>query len=220
MESAEHRQIDFSEDSDDDLLGYMAMQDEEPEGARQAYAVFYLRHIKWLKWAVPRSNLGRLLPPGDEEDVVQDTFLRAYEKAGTFDSSVVAESKRRGCRAWLGRIATNIIKDRLKIDISQKNSSIEEIKEKDLVESLWCSKFTRDSKVVRLVEEATENLTEREKDVLLEWQLWYKPGERNQRLPNDVSRDLANRWGTTTDHIRMIRYRAFKKIASHVERSV
>ena len=46
--------------------------------------------------------------------------------------------------------------------------------------------------------------------------LHYRAGEEHQRLPNDVSAELATRWGTTNDNVRAIRVRAMKKLKALV----
>ena len=55
-------------------------------------------------------------------------------------------------------------------------------------------------------------------DVLRVTALYQRAGEAHQRLPNDVSAELAERWGTTNENIRAIRSRAMKKLKTFLER--
>ena len=68
---------------------------------------------------------------------------------------------------------------------------------------------------LELMRRALGELTERERDVLRVTALYLRAGD-NQRLPNAVSAELAQRWGTNSDNIRAIRSRAMKKLKSFV----
>ncbi len=84
------------------------MGDPPPEGARDASAPgSQARHTLFEKQMLPhldalyRSALGMTKNPGDAEDLVQDTFLRAYQFLDQFQGGTNA-------RAWLFRILTNL----------------------------------------------------------------------------------------------------------------
>jgi DNA-directed RNA polymerase sigma subunit (sigma70/sigma32) len=70
---------------------------------------------------------------------------------------------------------------------------------------------------LRLMREALDTLNERERDVLRVAALYFRPGEEHQRLPNDVSAELARRWETTNENIRAIRSRATKKLKQYLD---
>jgi DNA-directed RNA polymerase sigma subunit (sigma70/sigma32) len=70
---------------------------------------------------------------------------------------------------------------------------------------------------LRLLREALDTLTERERDVLRVAALYFRPGEEHQRLPNEVSAELARRWDTTNENLRAIRSRAAKKLKQYLE---
>jgi hypothetical protein len=48
--------------------------------------------------------------------------------------------------------------------------------------------------------------------------LYFRPGEEHQRLPNEVSAELAKRWETTSENVRAIRSRATKKLKEYLEK--
>lgn len=70
---------------------------------------------------------------------------------------------------------------------------------------------------LRLMREALDTLSERERDVLRVAALYFRPGEEHQRLPNEVAAELARRWETSGDNVRAIRSRAIKKLKGYLE---
>ncbi|MDQ6891083.1 MAG: sigma-70 family RNA polymerase sigma factor [Acidobacteriota bacterium] len=204
----------FATDSDDDLLGYMAMREEDFESAREAWAELFRRHSKYL-YNVLISRFGGI--PGTArtlEEVVQNTFCLAFERASTFTSLENRDSdgERRRVRAWLGKIAEHAFKDTLRRDRSiQADFSTEEVP--DLVAPVVADSES-DARLV--VEEALGTLSEREQDVVRVTMQYFSPGAEQQRLPNAVSTNLAAAWNTTPQNIRAIRHRAFMKIKKYI----
>ncbi len=70
---------------------------ESPPGGRESFETLMLPHLD----ALYRTALGMTKNPGDAEDLVQDTFLRAYQFYGQFQGGTNA-------RAWLFKILTNL----------------------------------------------------------------------------------------------------------------
>lgn len=213
---APRTEIDFSGESDADLLGFMGMKEAEPNAARDAFAEFYFRHVRWLYAAVCKRRVANLI--GGEEgakDVTQETFRRSYLGAHTFDSggSADPDTVRRRIRAWLGGIANNVIRDSLRSPDGMSHA----VPISELLNEPIASPQTMTSPKVTLVRDALETLGEREKDVVLEAAYHFKLGERHQRLSNETSAALAERWNTTPENIRAIRSRAFKKIKEAIE---
>ena len=66
------------------------------------------------------------------------------------------------------------------------------------------------------VREALMALPEREQLVLRVTMQWYRPGELHQRLPNEVTSDLARTLQTTPENLRQIRRRALRKVEEFV----
>ena len=99
--------------SDFELIRRMADRQTDSEGARTAWAHFYIRHHDSLS-LVCAYDYGYLLGQEGVEDLVQDTFWRAFERAGTFDHAEVCDTlvQPRKCRGWLARIAENLVRDR------------------------------------------------------------------------------------------------------------
>lgn len=200
---------------DADLLRRVAGRDEDPQSARDAEGLFYERHVRYLYGVLMRRRELVRLAHETPEDLVQETFRRAFDKAHTFDTGGLSDPERlrRRTRAWLGRIAQNLIADAL--DRPREVSATDYL---DRVGADETEPASSRSPKLALVHAALERLTEREQDVLRVSALYHRPGERHQRLPNAVSAELAERWDTTNENIRAIRSRALKKVAAYVAR--
>lgn len=205
-----------ADETDADLLLYMAMAADDPAGARAAWEEFYRRHAGYL-YAVCLRAYGPLL--GGEAgaaDLTAETFRRAYEHAATFDPAGLTDAAqlRRRTRAWLGRIAQRLALSALR--------SRGRIPTRPLPLFLPAQAPQPDppgrapSPRVRLVRQALLGLSEREQMVLRTTFQWYRPGQDHQRLPNDVVADLAETLQTTPENLRQIRRRAMAKVEAFV----
>lgn len=191
----------------------MGLAATDPDGAREAYGAFYRRNAGWLLQIVRRKpHLMRVLGGEDgAADLVQDTFMRAFEKAETFDRGGISDRERisRRARAWLARIAKNLVLDDLRRGANPPSTQhIEELNGFDppMPEEEATSAHAQQ------LREAIEKLSERDQDILWTWAQFYKPGEQHQRLPDDVSQALAARWNTTPEAIRQQRRRLFEML--------
>ncbi len=201
--------------TDAELLGRVSRRAEDARAARSAEAELYERHARYLYGVL----LGRVRRPlalsGREvEDLVQETFFRAFARARTFTAGEATDedSERRRTRAWLGRIAQRLLADWL-ADAREVSASpyLETLAEPESAPP------SSRSPQLRLMREALDTLSERERDVLRVAALYFRPGEAHQRLPNEVAAELARRWETTGDNVRAIRSRATKKLRIYLE---
>lgn len=206
---------DSDDVSDAELLERVARRESDGPAARHAEAEFYTRHARYL-YAVLVLRVRRplALSGREVEDLVQETFFRAFARAHTFSAgdALDAESQRRRSRAWLGRIAQRLLADWL--------ADVREIAASPYLDTLPEPELgppSSRSPKRRLMGEALDTLNERERDVLRVAALYFRPGEEHQRLPNDASLELARRWSTTNENIRAIRSRATKKIRQYLE---
>lgn len=205
----------FAGDTDEDLLAYMAMKGDP--SCRAAAGAFYKRHNEFVGAVLKKQGAGRLVG-GDEGlvDVVQNTFWAAYQKADTYSPCGSADPgrQRRACRAWLIGIARNMIREML----TRPVSVVSDVALDDCIELGIDVREGADSDpaLAAAVEEALGKLTERELEVVRVSMMFFKPGEKNQRLPNSVSQNLANELSTTPENIRAMRKRAFDKLRAHL----
>jgi RNA polymerase sigma factor (sigma-70 family) len=202
---------DAGELSDAELLARVAERARDASAARQAEALFYGRHVRYLYGVLLKRVKGPLSLSGQEvEDLVQETFFRVFERAHTFRDEPGIEPERAvlRVRAWLGRIAQNLLADSLaRAQEVSATPYLEGVSSEELA-----PESTRDSPELGLIVEALDALSERERDVLRVAALYHRLGEAHQRLPNAVSAELALRWETTSENIRAIRSRAMKKL--------
>jgi len=217
MKGQSHRKISFSEDTDVDLMGYMSMRDEDPATARDAWAEFYKRHAEYLYGVCYRAYSHILVGDAGVADIVSETFCRAYRRAKLYHAAGIKDSDRirRRTRAWLGRIAQRLVLDVLRgaqrmPTYQSKTDEWESIPEKSDLPP-------RDEKLIRQVEDAMKQLTEKEQTVIRITFEWYRPGQPHQRLPNDVVADLAETLETTPENLRQLRRRGMAKIRRLLE---
>lgn len=196
-------------DSDAEWLTVIADRDADPKLKSRAQSAFYSCHVRYLYGVLKRDAYKLLRVAGvGPEDLVQETFHRAFERARTFTAgdTTDVEQLRRRTRAWLGRIALNLLADYLR--------NTREVSASPYLERLSCDEIEREappSQELTSICEALDRLSEREQDVLRVSALYQRAGD-HQRLPNAVSAELAARWGTTNENIRAIRSRALKKL--------
>lgn len=220
MEAQIPQQLDFSTDTDSDLLGYMAMRAEDPEVATQAWAQFYDRHGRYLYAVLKKRGYADRLG-GEEllEDLSQDTFRRAFERAETFNDPGVSDPNalRMLVRTWLSSISQNLFLDQLR---AAAKDPMEDSLGEDVLESRPMIDTDKeiDSEIVNLGIEAWDKvLDERDQEVLRAFADFGKPGGGFQRMSSGVARALADSIGTTTAGMRMRKMRAIDKIRSYVE---
>ncbi|MGI8835653.1 MAG: RNA polymerase sigma factor [Pyrinomonadaceae bacterium] len=208
--------VDLRQETDEDLLVYMTMRDDDSSIANAAWAEFYQRHLQYLYRCCCRLSRG-ILDEAGARDLVQDTFIRAFNKAATFNGDRIIDPDRlkRRTRAWLGRIALNIFRDMLRGRDGTREVPLDDNDigaEPELVQSSPSTSANR-----LLLDEAIDSLSEREQIVLRTTFQYYQPGKQNQHLPHDVVEDLAKSLETTSDNVRQIRSRALRKINQHIK---
>jgi RNA polymerase sigma factor (sigma-70 family) len=201
--------------TDAELLERVSERSHDAPAARDAEAEFYGRHARYLYGVLVQRVRRPLALSGREvEDLVQETFFRAFARAATYSAGDAfdEDSQRRRSRAWLGRIAERLLADWL-ADSHEVSAS----PYLDTLAEPEAGPPSSRSPKLRLLREALDTLTERERDVLRVAALYFRPGEEHQRLPNDVSAELARRWETTNENLRAIRSRATKKLKQYLE---
>lgn len=207
-----------SEESDKDLLCLMGWADDYPAEARAAFEEFYRRHAEVVYAACVRAYGHDLTREYSVTDLVVDTFARAREKGGTYDTGGLTDAAalERRTEGWLIRIAHSIA-----VDVYRNLSPAEKQLSDEAWE--WVAEWVADtpkptdSPEVQLVREALwQVLDDREREVLLVTFHWYRPDRENQRLPNKIAAEVAARLGITTENLRKIRAKALAKVKAYV----
>lgn len=205
--------------SDEELIRLMAEPRPDSTEGHEAWREFYDRHRRYLFSVILRAH-GQGIGEARVAEIVQETFVRAYQKSGTYrpdDGASDTTSQRRRVRAWLGQIAENLIKDAFRRE--PQIVFFEDVAEPDLGDALGADRSCpSDSESLHRLEEALKELTDREQEVLRATAFWYQPGKRQQRLPNSAMAKLAADLNTTPDNIRQIRARAMSKLRKLVDK--
>lgn len=198
--------------SDGELFETIA-RGEPSDQVRAAKRELYERHAAFL-FAVLSRKAHRLLSlcSWAPEDLLQETFTRAFDHAGSFreEPGLGPTQGRQRTRAWLGRIAERLLADSLR-------GSREVLGVPNLESVADPGPPSSGSQGALLVREALAQLTERERDVLRVSALYMRVGETHQRLPNEVAAELGRRWDISNDNVRAIRHRALTKVKQYVQ---
>ena len=213
---ARNARAELTDETDADLLVYMAMADEDAPCARAAWEVFHQRHAPYLYRVCLRAYGDLLGGEAGAADLVADTLRGAYENAHKFDPAGMTDPRRLRLRArgWLGWIARRQVQDLLRgrARLATRSLELDQWQQVPAGERPPRGPSPREQRV----RQALELLTPREQLVIRVTFQWYQADKAHQRLPNDVSADLAKTLGTTPENLRQIRRRALRKIADLV----
>jgi RNA polymerase sigma factor (sigma-70 family) len=200
----------FAEDTDEELILYMADQEKNPAEARGAWEEFYRRHARYVL-GICRQVCNGMLDHDKINGIMVDTFQKAYLSANTYklSSQQSADKIRRRVRAWLGVIAKHATIDVLR---GQRDSVALQLEPEDWkqIDSNQNCPVSKDTEIVQKLMEQV--LDERERVVLRTTYVYYKPGKENQRLPDDVVEQLCRSFCTTPENLRRIRKKATEKM--------
>lgn len=203
---------ELANETDADLLVYMAMADDDPACARAAWEVFYTRHVEYLYRVCLRAYSDILGGEAGIADLVADVFRTAYQNAHKFDPAKIEcpERLRLRVRGWLGWIAKRMVQDTLRgrQQVHTRNLELDEWQQVATPDEPYRPPSARQE----LIRQAVLSLTEREQLVIRVTLQWYQADRVHQRLPNDVAAQLAETLCTTPENLRQIRRRALRKI--------
>jgi RNA polymerase sigma factor (sigma-70 family) len=211
------------DDIDDfELIRRMAERDANPTLARQAWAVFYVRHRGCMLRVTGVAHTD-LIGPDRVRDAVQDGFVKSFAGAKNFDRTECCEPivQQRKVRAWLGRIIENVIRDSFRGQPQVTFVDSEDLEDlggsvPDAIDQIGVPENER----LRLLESGLSLLSDEEQAVLRATMFWWRSGVRQQRMPNSAMQRLAVQLGTTSDNVRQIRSRAMKKLKNHVNEGI
>src|SRR5215510_4854609 len=213
-----HGALVISEASNELLLSLMAERNNDQALAEQAFTEFYNRHQDYVFRTACKAANG-LFDDDEKLDLVQETFIRAYEKSHTFKGGALddATQERRWARAWLGKIATNLLIDKMRkkkgvLLLSYDDESVK--REAELKRAV--ASLPRSSEQ-RLVQEALERLTEKEQRILRLAALNYSPSDKELRIPDSDLDELATTYNVSKASIRQTKKRAKEKVKNYLE---
>lgn len=210
--------------ADFELIRQMADQTLDFAGARRAWAEFYVRHKRPL-CLVCKRHYRYLLGEGGVEDLVDETFMRAFDRAASFDhkeacAPPIQELKIRG---WLTRIAENLVRDRFR---GEREVELVQVEADDL-EKLAGSQDDCFSQCevpantrVAVLKAGFVLLAEEEQTILLATVFWRQQGQKHQRMPHLAMEQLAKEVGRSPATIRQMRLRALEKLKKYVNENL
>ena len=228
MEAAEPVPVESHPDitgaPDEDLLVWMARQDEAESAAKAqaAFAAFYERHKRFIYKAC-RRRFSDFIDEATTEDLVDDTFIRVYERAAQFRPGESSDpDQRRGrVRAWLITIAANLLRSSFRANTGAREVHLTDKEWAQLDENTCGGLSTEPEPLERsLVREAFEHALNAKQKLVVEATLdnfKVDQGRKQQRLSNEDSKTLAEKLGTTPEDVRQTRKRAYKKIREYVQ---
>jgi RNA polymerase sigma factor (sigma-70 family) len=219
METAENCRFDGLGDAA--MLRLMSQKQDDASLAQEAWEVFYRRNVTYLYCLCKRAYT-HIVGEQRVEEVVQDTFIRAFERAATFTTEMTTDpdAQRRVVRAWLGKLSQNIVYDYFRgqpeVDFVD-DDILDAYRSEDCSDQSIEENGDSGPQRILLVRDAMASLTDREQQVLRTTMVWYKPGEAKQRMPNRVMAELAASLQTNPTNVRQIRARAIGKIKAYIE---
>jgi RNA polymerase sigma factor (sigma-70 family) len=208
--------------TDFELIQRMADQRSNFAAAREAWEQFYLRHYRVLMY-INMSDHGYLLGQDDINDVVQDSFLKAFNRAESFDyqESCPADVQERKCRAWLAAIAENLIRDRFRgqLEVSLAGETEIERIETPKQEAADETEIPEPERL-RLLKLGFAQLSEVEQTVLRATMSFWQGDQEHQRMPNAAMQELSRQIDKSPENIRKIRSRAMDKLEKYVNENI
>ncbi len=222
--------------TDGELFARMA---ERGLAGKEAWAEFYQRYVEDFRRLVCRL---RGVPQASVDELVQETMIQAYKAAHTFRNGDVSDAgvARRRTLAWLGRIAHNLHWSMLR---QQRGVLVSSLPQQDGEDDSQLStkgrrlspgelhREIKDAEVVisgggndnqisiskRLLREALDTLTDRERDILIATFDHHERGQKQQKLPSAVVKEICETYNIKSDYLRQLRKRALEKIEQYVE---
>jgi RNA polymerase sigma factor (sigma-70 family) len=210
--------------SDVELLGVIGNK-TDPVWSDSAFVEFANRHRDYMLSACSRTAEAL---NGDAwvVDMVEDAFAEVYEQAGKFqvpkDAVGKVELQRRYVRGWMGKIAEYKLRGYLRghdRESTEGDTGWEIVEKEHPIQNAELEPDSSDSKNdgdLSLVNEALEQLNEREQLVIRTTFQFYRIGEKFQRLPNKDADALAKQLNTTPENVRKIRQRAMEQIRQYI----
>lgn len=217
--------------SEYDLLVMMTWKDDPdlPDQAKEAFRVFYAHHQNYVMKATRKACSE--LPYNNKTEIVNDLFndifKRIYEKAGTIRNAMEHHQHKNEdefriiLRAYIGKMANTELMRYLKEEKAyrEKHESLEDraffepyiIPDFDEPEQ----EFQDDrNEMIKLTESILQQLKPMERDILITKMRYH---QERKDLPDEVIREISERYGITPGYMRVIISRAkdrFTKILS------
>jgi RNA polymerase sigma factor (sigma-70 family) len=207
-------------ESDLKVLEMMALRATNEAVAQAAFQVFYERYEKFVNGITFRVCKEY---PGSKHELAQaiinNTFLKVYERASTFDPSKVRKADMTaGIKAWLGTIADNEYKQLLRQ--AEKHPMLRLVEDIAIFEDgeLPDTEEQEEGPVSYergLLDQALATLSERERYILVQSAAHEKEGHN---LPTEFLESTCKLFNITKLYFRKIKSTALQKVKDKIVR--
>jgi RNA polymerase sigma factor (sigma-70 family) len=203
----------------EDLLVIIAMQEDEPQAAQQAFNEFH-RRFKDYVWKVAVSLARDIHDPNQEEitrDIFNDTFLdvfQNYAKESYFDPARCTDIEK-GIKAWLSGIARNHFRRMIEaVQKASRMSYLDAFPERPFFDPDDTDKGEMaDPPSMIALKRALQTLSDRDQEILLIAVQFEEEG----RLPKAMKQTLCEKYGLSPDSLRQVKKRAKEKIEKYMQ---
>lgn len=202
---------------DFELIRRMADHGPDSSEARDAWSLFYTRHHQFVA-RVCTCRHGYSLGSAGVNDVVQDTFIKAFNGAHTFDHAEESGSPEQElkCRGWLVAIAHNLVQDRYRGQPEVRLIDDADLELAGVPGGNSDQIPAPESERLRLLKSGLGLLSDAEQTVLRATMLWWQADREHQRMPQSAMQQLSTELGKAPDTIRQMRLRALRKLEKYV----
>lgn len=227
-------------ETDEDLIELMGMKLDFPKEALEAYGKIYERYWKIMY----NIALGVTRDEQMAKDLLSDTFNVIYNRASTFKKGKIRNPNnvKLSIQKWMTTIMEHVFYDDFLDEAYKQSSESETLQESyiiekhniadrrktdydDFIEELEDQEVNdlknggvqaseQDSENVLKVRAYIENLSERDRDIVLTTYNFYMP---NKYTPTEVLDELEKKWGTTRENIRKILSKFRKSIKEELQ---
>ena len=200
-----------------ELIRRMADHGPDSSEARAAWSLFYTRHYRFVARVCTHRH-GYLLGLAAVNDLVQDTFINAFNGARTFDHAEEcgAREQELKCRGWLVAIAHNLVRDRYRGQPEIRLIDDADLELAGLPDGNPDQVPAPESERLRLLKSGLGLLSDAEQTVLRATMVWWQADREHQRMPESAMQQLSKDTGKAPDTIRQMRLRALRKLEKYV----
>lgn len=199
-----------SEPSDEELLQRMRRKSEDFSSARDAWGLFFKRHVQFLYRCVLSADRVLAGCGIGTDDIVEETLSKLW-KSGSHSFHVPEEldpdEATLRCRAWLVKIAHNLIRDKLR---SRKLELVDPDENEEIFAAAEAVGPVEQS--LEIYQRVTRTLSERDAAIVWFKIQHYNPDTGQSQPPREVLDAFCKEWGITPNVLRKAYGRALKHL--------
>lgn len=192
----------------EEILLIISYKVEDEKSALNAFNMLYKEYSKILS-AIVKKNLKDMGIYDEQlyQTVINNVFFKLYEKPLSF--SVPETAKNDNCfKGWLSVVSRNELISLLD-EYYGKESSLRAVQPEQPEESTEVSEEIYESVNSKLMNEALNTLSTRDREIML---TLYNYHEDGRKTPTEILNQIAKLHNTTKPNIRKIKERSEKKI--------